>query len=67
VKPDEADDPLHLRALGMNGVVVETGHGTDFIEEFWLLTSCRVRPIRAPSWRLEMADNEHSDIARKPS
>ena len=46
VKPDEADDPLHIGALGMNGVVVETEHVADFIEEFWLLTSCRVRHIR---------------------
>jgi hypothetical protein len=39
----------------MNGVVVETEPMTDFIEEFWLLTSRRIRPIRAPFWRL-MAD-----------
>ena len=43
----------------MNGVVEETEHFTDFIEEFWLLTSRRVEHIRAPSWRLEMADNGH--------
>ena len=43
----------------MNGVVVETEHITDFIEEFWLLTSRRVRHIRAPFWRLEIADKRH--------
>ncbi len=41
----------------MNGVVVETEHVADFIEEFWLLTSRRVGHMRAPSWRLEIADN----------
>lgn len=39
----EPDDPLHIRALSMNGVVVETECVTDFIEEFWLLTSRDVR------------------------
>ena len=40
VKPDEANDPLHRRALGMNRVMVETEGIPDFIEKFWLLTSC---------------------------
>jgi hypothetical protein len=38
----------HIRAFGMNGTVVETEHFADFIEEFWLLTSRRVRHMRAP-------------------
>jgi hypothetical protein len=59
VKPDEPDDPLQIRALGMNGVVVETEHCTDFIEEFWLLTSRRVRHIRAQAGRLEITDKRH--------
>jgi hypothetical protein len=41
VKPDEADDPLHIGTLGMNGIVLEAEHVTDFIKQFWLLTSCR--------------------------
>jgi hypothetical protein len=43
----------------MNGVVVEAEHRADFIEEFWLLTSRRVRHIRSPLWRLEIAGNKH--------
>jgi len=43
----------------MNGVVVETEHLTDLIEEFWLLTSRRVRHIRSPSWHLAIAANKH--------
>ena len=39
VEADEPDDPVHIGALGMNRVVMETKHFTDFIEEFWLLTS----------------------------
>ena len=48
----------------MNGVGVETEHFTDRIEEFWLLTSRRVRHIRSPSWRRESADNQ--DRAKLP-
>jgi hypothetical protein len=36
---------------------METEHLADFIAEFWLLTSRRVRHIRSPSWRPEIADN----------
>jgi hypothetical protein len=43
VELDEPYDPLHIGALDVNGVVVETGHVTDFIKEFWLLTSRGVR------------------------
>ena len=46
-------------ALGMNGIVVETEHLTDFIKEFWLLTPHRVRHNRSPSWCFEIADNRH--------
>jgi hypothetical protein len=33
----------------VDGVVVETEYRTDFLEEFWWLTSCWVRHIRTPS------------------
>ena len=59
VETDESYDPLHRGALGVNGVVMETEHVSDVIEEFWLLTARRVRHIRASSWRLEIADNRH--------
>jgi hypothetical protein len=48
VKPDEPHDPVHIGPLGMNGIVMETEDVADFIEQFWLLTSCGVRPMRAP-------------------
>jgi hypothetical protein len=32
----------------VNGVVVQTEYLPDLIEEFWLLTFCRVRHIRLP-------------------
>ena len=50
-------DPLHIGALGVYGVVVKTEHLADFIEEFWWLTSRRVRHIRSPPWRPQSADN----------
>ena len=59
VETDEPYDPLHIGALGVNGVVVETEHLADFIEEFGLLTSRRVRQRRSPYWRPEIADNGH--------
>jgi hypothetical protein len=34
VETGEPYDPLHIGALGVNGVVVETEHLADFIEEF---------------------------------
>lgn len=34
--------------LSVNGVVVQTEYLSDLIEEFWLLTFCRVRHIRLP-------------------
>jgi hypothetical protein len=49
VETDKANDPLHIGALGVNGVVVETKHPSDFVEEFGWLTSCCVRHIRSPS------------------
>jgi hypothetical protein len=49
VETDAPDDPIYIRSLGVNGVVVDTEHLADFIEEFWLLTSRRVRHIRSPS------------------
>jgi hypothetical protein len=47
VEPDEPDDPLHVGALNMNGIVVEPKHVPDFIQEFWLLTSCGRRHIKS--------------------
>ena len=41
-------DPVHIGSLGVNGVVVHTEYLSDLIEEFWLLTFCRVRHIRLP-------------------
>jgi hypothetical protein len=43
----------------MNGVVVETEHLADCIEELGLLTSRRIRHIRFPQWRPEITDNRH--------
>jgi hypothetical protein len=45
----EADDPLHIRALGVPGVVVEPEHLADVIEELGLLTSRCVRHIQSLS------------------
>jgi hypothetical protein len=59
VETDESYDPLHIGSLGVNGVVVETEHLADVIEEFWLLTSRRVRHRRPPSWCPEIVDNGH--------
>jgi hypothetical protein len=43
VKTNKPHDPVHVGSLGMNGVVVQTEYLSDLIEEFWLLTFCRVR------------------------
>jgi hypothetical protein len=59
VEPDESDDPLHIGTLGVNGVMVETEHPTDIIEEFRLLTSLRVRHIRSLYWPLEIVDKKY--------
>jgi hypothetical protein len=57
VETGEPYDPLHIGALSVYGVVVETEHLVDFIEEFGWLTSRRVKHIRSPSWRPQSADN----------
>ena len=49
VETDEPYDPIHIGALGVHGVVVETEHLADFIEELGLLTSRRIRHRRSPS------------------
>jgi hypothetical protein len=49
METDEPYDPIHIGALGVHGVVVETEHLADFIEEFGWLTSRRVRLRRSPS------------------
>ena len=59
VETDEPYDPLHIRVLGEHGVVVETEHRSDVIEESWWLASRRVRHRRSPSWFPEIADNGH--------
>lgn len=41
VETDESYDPLPIGSLGVNGVVVETEHLADFIEEFRLWSSLR--------------------------
>jgi hypothetical protein len=48
MEPDEPDDPLHIGALGVNGVVVEAEHLTDFIKEFWLLTFRGLSHMKLP-------------------
>ena len=48
VETNKPHDPVHVRSLGVNGVVVQTEHLSDLIEEFGLLTFCRVRHIRLP-------------------
>jgi len=48
VELDKPNDPLHRRALRRNGIVVETEHVPDCIEELWLLTA---RGVRQASFR----------------
>ena len=48
VETNKPHDPVHVGSLGVNGVVVRTEYLSDLIEEFWLLTFCRVRHIRLP-------------------
>jgi hypothetical protein len=43
VETNKPHDPVHVGSLGVNGVVVQTEYLSDLIEEFWLLTFCRVR------------------------
>jgi hypothetical protein len=59
VETNESYDPLHIGALGVDGVVVETEYRADFLEEFWWLTSRGVRPISTPSQCPEHVDNGH--------
>ena len=47
VETDEPYDPIPLGALGGHGVVMEAEPLSDFIEEFWWLTSRRVRHRRS--------------------
>ena len=53
----EEQEGFLREALGMNGIVAETEHRTDFIVRFWL-TPCYIRHIRARSRRFEIVDNE---------
>jgi hypothetical protein len=59
VETDESYDPLHIGALGVNGVVVQTEHLSHFIEEFGLWISRRARHMIPPWWCPEIADNGH--------
>ena len=43
VKMSKADDPVYLGALGVNGIVVETGHLSDLLQQFGRLTFGRGR------------------------
>ena len=68
VETDESDDPLHIGALGVNGVVVETEHLAHFIKEFRWLTSCCVRHTSVPSWRPGIVDNRYrAKLPENPS
>jgi len=68
VETDESDDPLHIGALGVDGVVVEPEYRTDFLEGFWRLTSRGVRHIRTPSQCPEHVDNGHrAKLPENPS
>lgn len=46
METDASDDPIHIRALGVKGVVVETEHLAEVIEEFGWLTARRLRHIK---------------------
>jgi hypothetical protein len=59
VETDESHNPFHIGSLSVDGVVVQPEHVPHFIEEFWWLTSCRVRHRRLAPWRPEIADNRH--------
>ena len=43
METDEPYDPIHIGSLGVNGIVVETEHLSDLVEELRSLTSRRVR------------------------
>jgi hypothetical protein len=46
VETNKPYNPVHVGTLGVNGVMVQTEYLPDLIEEFWLLTFCRVRHIK---------------------
>src|SRR6266851_4830919 len=56
METDASDDPLHRGALGVHGGVVETEHVADCGAACGMLTSRRVRHIRASSWRPTIVD-----------
>jgi hypothetical protein len=43
VKMSKADDPVHIGALGVNGIVVKTEHLSDLLQQFGRLTFGRGR------------------------
>jgi hypothetical protein len=48
VETNEAYDPLHIGALGVDGVVMEAEYRPNFLEEFGWLTSGVGQHIRTP-------------------
>ena len=59
VETDESyDDPFYIGSLGVHGVVVQTEHRADFIDECGWWISRRVKPIIPPWWCPEIADNK---------
>jgi hypothetical protein len=68
VEADKSYDPLDIGTLGVNGIVVETEHLSDVIEEFWLLISRRRRHILLRGGGGEIADNTHrAKLPENPS
>lgn len=55
----ESYDPIHLGSLDVRGVVTETEHLADFIEEVEVLSFRRIRYRKPPSWRPVIADHQH--------
>jgi hypothetical protein len=45
VETSKPYDPVHVGSLGVNGIVVQVEYLSDLIEEFWLLSFCRIRHI----------------------
>src|SRR5262249_48031079 len=58
IEMDELYDPIYIGALSVHGGVMETEPLAHILEEFWWLTSRRVRHRRSPSWHAEITDNK---------
>lgn len=46
VETNKPNDPVQIGSFGVNRVVVQTEYLSGLIEEFWLLTFCRIRHIK---------------------